>query len=58
MRDFLCDAFFKERRKLTAEGNWHFRMVEWAGFEPAEYRSQSPAPYHLATILYTGLRNS
>ena len=57
MRHFLGDAFFKERRKLTAEGS-HFRMVEWAGFEPAEYRSQSPAPYHLATILYTGLRNS
>lgn len=31
-------------------------MVEWAGFEPAEYRSQSPVPYHLATILYTGLQ--
>ena len=33
-------------------------MAEWAGFEPAEYRSQSPGPYHLATILYTGLRIS
>ena len=34
------------------------RVAEWAGIEPAESRSQSPVPYHLATILYTGLRIS
>ena len=33
-------------------------MAGVPGFEPGKCRSQSPVPYHLATILYTGLRNS